>query len=205
MRKLWAVAVPQLFLIFINLWPKKDDYLYGTKYMYSLTRRCRFCATSTYKIGLMTYDQQMNNASGPKTRKSTKYRTDGRWSIYETAVPRRSYPEAGRSQILWFLYHVSLITASRITVSQITAICISNFEASPPWLVVGDWCFRRTSKLYKNDHVIEDDDDYRNRLGSMEANNRGNDSDTAMPPSSSTAISWATSKPVWLLDNVNTL
>lgn len=100
---------------------------------------------------------------------------------------------------------VSRITASRITVSQITAICISNFEASPPWLVVGDWCFRRTSKLYKNDHVIEDDDDYRNRLGSMEANNRGNDSDTAMPPSSSTAISWATSKPVWLLDNVNTL
>ena len=168
--------------------------------MYSLTRRCRFCATSTYKIGLMTYDQQMNNASGPKTRKSTKYRTDGAFTKLLSHVDRTRRLEDLRSSDSCITYHVS-----RITVSQITAICISNFEASPPWLVVGGWCFRRTSKVYKNDHVIEDDDDYRNRLGSMEANNRGNDSDTAMPPSSSTAISWATSKPVLLLEIVNTL
>ena len=135
--------------------------------MYSLTRRCRFCATSTYKIGLMTYDQQMNNASGPKTRKSTKYRTDGAFTKLLSHVDRTRRLEDLRS----FDFLLSQRFAFR------GVLC--------------GWCFRRTSKLYKNDHVIEDDDDYRNRLGSMEANNRGNDSDTAMPPSSSTAIWWA--------------
>lgn len=128
MRKLWAVAVPQLFLIFINLWPKKDDHLYGTKYMYSLTRRCRFCATSTYKIGLMTYDQQMNNASGPKTRK----RTDGAFTKLLSHVDRTRRLEDLRSSDSCITYHC--ITYHRITDHSDLHF---EFRGVPP--VVGGW------------------------------------------------------------------